>query len=68
MAVWSSSSPSPPWVSAVTEVVEVVEPAADGSVGKDQSQAQNDQMGCEERTCRDIISFAIDIGGLCCRS
>lgn len=26
---------------------------------------QKYQMECEERTCRDIISFAIETGGLC---
>ena len=43
----------------------------DGPVGRVAGgvshKAQEYEMGCEERTCRDIISFAIEIGGLCCR-
>jgi len=46
-------------------VVEVDKPSE--MTGGISHKAQKYQMGCEERTCRDIISFAMEIGGLCCR-
>ena len=47
-------------------VVEVDEPVVIGEMtGGISHKVRKYQMGCEERTCRDIISFAIEIGGLC---
>jgi len=53
------------WVSGVIVVVGVGEPGE--MTGGISHNVQEYQMECEGRTCRDIISFAIDIGGLCCR-